>query len=93
MDMLVLEGWDSAQDSGECEKGKFDCIASQWHLAAQKAYPGAGAKWWEFSRCVFKHQPELIAYYYEEGHTSDEKLLEVMESCAEEGSLEYSAIK
>lgn len=93
LDMMVLEGWNEAEDKGMCERGEFDCETAKYHLVGQELYDDATHTWWDFSRCLYKSQPELIAYYYATGHSDADLLESTVETCADDLDLDYGLLK
>merc|ERR1711988_1391090 len=60
MEQMVLEGWDSEDDTGICEKGKYDCELSKYNLCSETIGNSVDNNdqhmWWDFVRCNYKHQ-------------------------------------
>jgi hypothetical protein len=82
-----------------CEKGKWDCVTSKYHLCGQEvATAEAPLQWWDYTRCLYKKQPELIEYYYAGGSADAMAhgpgfLKETSEACAADAGMDEAAIE
>jgi hypothetical protein len=99
MEQMVIDGWDAETDTGKCEKGKFDCLLSQYHLCAQKLEREGSdedtksvVKWWDYSRCLYEHQTEMIDYYYTEGNEDMALMNAVTTECAATADIDSTSI-
>ncbi len=92
LEQMVIDGWDSTTDTGICEKGKFDCELSKYQLCGQEVYSDS-VEWWDYTRCLYKHQAGMIEYYYDDGKTDMSLMNRVTSSCAEETGLDADNIK
>jgi predicted nucleic-acid-binding Zn-ribbon protein len=94
LDMMVYDGWDEATDTGECEKGAWDCEYSKYHLAVQKIYADdATLSWWDYSRCLYKSQDKMLAKYVEEGRSNAYYMKSVVGECASSTGLDADLIQ
>ena len=94
MEQMVLEGWSSKRNAGMCEKGMYDCVLAKYNLCAQK-YTTEGMGWWDFARCNYKHQEELIDYYTtsHDAYESHFLMEAVTMTCADESELDWTELE
>jgi hypothetical protein len=99
MEQMIIDGWNDATDEGMCEKGKFDCELSKYHMCAQKTVRESNdatavdeVRWWDYSRCLYEHQTEMIDFYYTEGNVDMSLMTEVTSSCAASAELDADTI-
>ena len=95
MEQMVLDGWSSDRDAGMCEKGKYDCVLGKYNLCAQKHSGDDATAWWDFARCNYKHQAQLIAYYTtsSESYTGHSFMESVTKTCASGAGLAWQAVE
>ena len=95
MEQMVLDGWSSDRDAGMCEKGKYDCVLGKYNLCAQKHSGDDATAWWDFARCNYKHQAQLIAYYTtsSESYTGHSFMESVTKTCASSAGLAWQAVE
>merc|ERR1711879_334603 len=92
LEQMVIDGWDSTTDTGMCEKGKWDCELSKYQLCVQKVDTSEDLKWWDYSRCLYKHQDSLIEYYYDDGNNDPGLMESVHAECAETTGVDADSI-
>jgi len=99
MEQMIIDGWNEKTDEGMCEKGKFDCELSKYHMCAQKIESESGdvaateeKKWWDYSRCLYEHQTEMIDYYYTDGGDDMSLMNKITSSCAVTADIDEDTI-
>jgi predicted nucleic-acid-binding Zn-ribbon protein len=95
--MMVIDGWNSVKDEGECEKGKWDCVLGKYQLAGwHYAEDLATTNSWKYTRCLFKEQPALIEHYVgspKKLESSFDFMETKITTCAEEAGFTFSEMK
>jgi hypothetical protein len=71
-----------------------DCEFAKYHLAAQYVFAADDSthKWWDFSRCLYEHQDEMIATYVDEKADTAAPMTKVAKECSEGASLDFDKI-
>ena len=49
-------------------------------------------KWWDYSRCLYEHQSELIDYYYYGGNDDYALMNSVTSACATKAEVDDAAM-
>ena len=98
MNMMVIDGWNTMKDKGECEKGRWDCELGKYQLAGWSVDKGVTSttQKWTYSRCLFKYQPTLIEHYVgspEKLDSSSDFMLSKVSACADESGMDVGSIK
>lgn len=94
LEQMVIDGWNSKTGTGMCEKGRWDCEFSRFQLCGQEVTKESDSlDWWDYSRCLYEHQAELIDYYYDNDGDSPLLMHRVTSNCAVDAGLDSAAIK
>ena len=99
LEQMVIDGWNEETNEGMCEKGKFDCELSKYHLCAQetelkskKTAAQDEIKWWDYSRCLYEHQSEMIDYYYYQNGEDYSLMYSITSECAAKSDVDADEI-
>ena len=96
MEQMVLDGWDSEDETGICEKGKYDCELSKYNLCSEVIGNSIDNSdhhmWWDFVRCNYKHQNEILEMYKIK-HVNERLISDITKTCAAESGVDYDTIK
>ena len=96
MEQMVLDGWDSEDNTGICEKGKYDCELAKYNLCSEVIDNSVDNHdqhmWWDFVRCNYKHQDEILEMYKLK-HVNEKMIGDITETCATDAGVDYDTIK